>query len=672
MAAVLAACSEDNVPDGPQEPVVPDGNGTPISFSGGIFAEDPSTRADFTDNGPVKITWTAGEDVVGIFGSTASGSIGDNVQYMAVPEPGNASACTFEAQGAELTWQAGGGTHTFYAYYPYVRMRNPDPQNASSEVPEAQTQEGATMSHVAASAFMVADKAELAESTGSVNLRFTHIYGVMQFVLDAETPMTLSSLTMTSAAADLAGMVTVDLSQPYDRCITAVSGGSRSVTLDFGAAGLALGDGTPKSAYMLVLPGSHPAGSISLTFQTADGGSFTKTIWKTADVAFEANVKSKQAIKPLTKADFAAELVFSVVSVTGGTGTTSPFSCGAPVINGADITIPLTTADASGKAAVPNGKVPVTVVCKVGSETSNRTLNFADVRDVQTFAVSGVSYKARLSYAPQLPNSGFEEPWSRDGNNKYDIMTFWGSGNFYTKFFNIIEVTNTGTTPATGVTPRSSDSAPFVESGKAANLKTNEIMTVAAAGSMFTGTMTAPTSIGDASATRKLTRMGMPFLASGKLLGVKADVKYKSGGNTKDGTYDMGSFVVELLKNIDESKPFEYHAYGTEGKGPGVDPNVTDDGYGSTARRAAFGAFYISDQAASFTIPYPNNPVTCTATVVPADTWTEIYIPITYPDGADADYDYFNISCSSSARGDQTQAAAGSSFTIDNIRLVYE
>lgn len=672
MAAVLAACSEDSVPDVPQEPTVPDGNGTPISFSGGIFAEAPSTKADFTDNGAVKIAWTAGEDIVGIFGSTASGSIGDNAAYAAVPGQDNLSACTFEAQGAELTWQAGGGTHTFYAYYPYVRMRNPDPQNVASEVPAAQTQEGVSMSHVAASAFMAADKAELAESTGSVNLRFTHIYGVMQFVLDAETPMTLSGLTMTSAAADLAGMVTVDLSQPYDRCITAVTDGSRSVALDFGAAGLALGDGTPKSAYLLVLPGTHPAGSISLTFQTADGGAFTKTIWKSTDVAFTANVKSKQAIKPLTEADFAAKLGFSVVSVTAeGDAVKTPFGFGTPVINGADITVPLTTEDASGKVLTPNGKVPVTVTCKVGSETSNRTLTFADVRDVQTFSVSGISYKARLSYTPQLPNSGFEEPWSRDGNNKYDIMTFWGSGNFYTKFLGFIEVTNAGTSPATGVTPRSSESAPFVESGKAANLKTNEIMSVAAAGSMFTGTMTAPAAISDASATRKLTKMGMPFRASAKLLGLKADVKYTSGGSTKDGTYDMGSFVVELLKNIDESKPFEYHAYGTEGKGPGVDPNVTDDGYGSTARRAAFGAFYISDKATSFTIPYAT-PVACNATVVPADTWTEIYIPIDYPEGADADYDYFNISCSSSARGDQTQAAAGSSLTIDNIRLVYE
>lgn len=655
-AILLAGCAKENLTDNGQ----PTGNGTPVSFGGVIVSEenDDQNRASFEDNGAVKIKWEAG-DQIGIFGATTSESLGDNYAYDATPT-GDGTSCTFLAadQGKVIGWGNGTGTRTFHAYFPHSAA-NLTKTGITTTVPATQTQTGNTMDHIADNALMIAEGVASDDPTQQVSFSFTHILPVIQFVLDADDPVTLASMTLTTTGDPLTGKATLDITKPFDNCISSKTATSKSITLSFGSTGLQLDGSASQNVYLLILPGTHAAGSFTVTFTDINGHIYTKNIWATKPLTFVANKKYKQQIANLSAVDFTSMSDFTVTSLGN-----SNYTVETPSVKGLDILIPLTSASPQGQQAID-----VNYSYKdTDGQTQTGTLSFADVRDVQTLSVPAATttranvtldYTVRLSYLPQLSNGNLDS-WSNNSAG-LPVPTGWAAANYKPAGMTI-----------QGTLELSHDA------GSCAQLQTkyNSLASIfypathgITAASLFTGNFVGGT---DAANPRKMTYFGIPFFPSKEIAGLQVDIYYSGAAKGSNGQLDVdcGGITFELLSH-DEGSTYEYHGYGTSTTGPSTDltGTVTSDGYTCTATRVAAGACYPCNTS-GHTIQV--NGITKQTNYVAAGSWQTMTIPLTAVEAATGmTPNYLNISCTSSALGDQFLGNPNSELRLDNFTIIY-
>lgn len=664
---LLAGCAQDTEDNGPVLP----GTGQGEFF--GTFAATPDVKTSMEydeASQKVKISWIA-EDRIGIFGSKDGTSLKDNAEYKAVLD-GGAPTGYFEAvdQTASFPWGDGAGTRTFHAYYPYDAAAASTGSMAYT-IPAAQ-QQGAGMEHVAAAGLMTAVGTSASATRETIQLQFRSAFAVAEFIVKqaAGENITLRSVKL-KGAAPLAGAATCDLATGT---LTAAADASNEVTLTFGDAGLTL-DEAGKSIYFLVLPGVHAAGTVQLVFTDVNGKVFTKPLWNSAERTFRANVTTRQPIAALASAVLnepdvvtAFDLSSDIVTPSGTSGSALSLAPNGTQINDIDAEngeIVLTLQDNGTPMGTTGVNVPYSF--KVASDEAavsvpaTGTFEFASVRDVKTFTVTAPSltrasktktWKVRLVYKPQLNNAGFENKTT--DSNSLTIFPGWATANMKVSF-----VTVHGTTQVAN------------NGGYAAQLSTayNSMGALMGApitaASLFTGTFTGTT---DAKNPRSMTNFGIPFYGSAKPKALQVDVKYVGAakGNQGKVDVDVASICFELINHAVDAA-YSYHGYGTDGKGPVTDSNVTADNYNSNATRVAVGTVYLSNTS-DYSITVGGNSLPAT---YHAGEWETITIPVTETVSG-LEPNYLSVSCTSSALGDQFLGNPGSVLLVDNIKIIYE
>ena len=264
------------------------------------------------------------------------------------------------------------------------------------------------------------------------------------------------------------------------------------------------------------------------------------------------------------------------------------------------------------------------------------TFTFNSYKDTQSFTVvaeNGTTrnWNVRLVYEPQLPNRNLDE-W-RNGE-----PVGWGTAN---------SASSGGTTQVGG------------NPGSAAQLRTSSTLGLIASGSLFLGEFNRnnrPITDG-MSDPISLTFFGLPFSASGKILGIQADVIYSPGNEFISGdNRELGSCVIELVKPKpgSENELLRYH---------GANAN----GVSHTLNNA--------EPVAHAKARIGNAPGTAwddtDITVVSNTAWTTIQVLFDYPNGEMPDFTHLHVVFASSAQGDAFRGMQGSILKIDNIRILY-
>lgn len=283
VAAALAGCSRDAASW--SEPV----DGEPVRFS----ASGASTRTSVEagTDGRLAISWTEG-DQVGIYGMSNGHSIGNNYTYVAAPFEEEPSRCSFSAEDPSkiFTWKYG-TAQGYYAYYPYtsVEGRELSATTHPFSLPAAQTQSGVNSpEHLARYGLLTAQPVEIAasdEAHGGVQFNFANAFSIVELRLKmtADCPIDVVPLKQIRLVAESGNLAipagTIDLTVPIGsdpELPVAVEQGSAEVTLGFDGE-FEVGKEEYVSAYLLVAPGSHAAGSVRLELTAIDNSTRSTT-----------------------------------------------------------------------------------------------------------------------------------------------------------------------------------------------------------------------------------------------------------------------------------------------------------------------------------------------------------------------------------------------------------
>lgn len=286
-AAVSAACQTGAI-DGKQS-----AEESHVRFSSGGIAHTRTVVGK--EEGDLTVNWDAG-DLIGIYGTAETRSLGDNYPYEAREIDDASGNCTFRYLNPGQTFQNPARGNVFYAYYPYDEDAGTSPEAVALSLPEEQYQSAAgTTENPAELGFMKAVPRAVADPEAIVNFEFHNVFAIVELKLrlnDASTMnnVAIRSIRMTSSSADLiAPQAEIDLTTPvetdYSTLPVTVLEGGRSANLTFdGTASLTK---QPGSFYFVLLPGSHPTGSITLEVTAIDNSVNTVTL--PGDVEFHSN-----------------------------------------------------------------------------------------------------------------------------------------------------------------------------------------------------------------------------------------------------------------------------------------------------------------------------------------------------------------------------------------------
>ncbi len=249
----------------------------------GQYSSDSPLKTTFINP---SVNWVAGTDKIGFYSDrayvTSPGNYATNVAFTA-----NSSAATSTFTPASTVyWDGTTNVHHFYAYYPYA-AGSPARTAVPISLPSAQTQSGATTTHIGSLDFTVATPLSLTPNPGNnplVAFTFNHIFAVLKFDITCNTNHTLTSISLTKSAAPNVALnsgSTIDIGQttpatgvPYS--INVAAGGTPlNITL---TANLPITT-TIASAYMLMLPGNH-TGTNNFTINFVNEAPKTYTLIK--------------------------------------------------------------------------------------------------------------------------------------------------------------------------------------------------------------------------------------------------------------------------------------------------------------------------------------------------------------------------------------------------------
>jgi hypothetical protein len=222
------------------------------------------------------VNWIAATDHMGLYSNRAytgsPGNFATNVDYTAQT---SSTSSTFSS-ATTVYWDGTLNVHNFYAYYPHA-SGTPAKTAVPISLPAAQTQSGATTTHIGALDFEVATPLALTPVPGNnplVAFTFNHVFTVLKFNLTCANSRTLATLSLTTSAGPNISLntgSTIDITQstpaaglPY--AISAAGGGTPlNVTL---SPNLPI-SAAVASAYMLILPGNATGNTFTITYTSA-------------------------------------------------------------------------------------------------------------------------------------------------------------------------------------------------------------------------------------------------------------------------------------------------------------------------------------------------------------------------------------------------------------------
>jgi len=404
------SCSKEAVKENP----LTDNSSQLIKISG----EDANAATKTTLDGLVT-SWNVG-DRVGVYCPGAQGVNGwENIPYTA------SSTASSSAFTGSLTW-GGGSFYNFYAYYPYNSYCEPW-GNHWGVVPISlaygQTQSaGNSSSHLSALDFMVATPVSPAlgvEGTStSVNLRYNHVFTILEFQIKGTGTLKAISLTVpTNPIAFSGGTIDITKATPATGISYTIGGTlvtSNQVVVTLGSAPT-LSTTTATTVYMVINPGTQTGTCIigldngtttSYISRAAPGGGFLRgkkyVVAIAAADAAAATVPGTPTIGTATAGDEQARVTFTASASNGGsaitkytvtsnpgsktgTGGTASSIIVTGLTNGTAYTFTVTATNTIGTSmassasnSVTPGPVP-TVIAKTGKTWMDRNLGATQV-----------------------------------------------------------------------------------------------------------------------------------------------------------------------------------------------------------------------------------------------------------------------------------------------------
>lgn len=247
------------------------------------------------EEGTLTVNWVSG-DLIGIYGAAENRSLGSNYPYEARVTDEEGGGCTFRYLNPGQTFQNPARGNLFYAYYPYDADAGTTAGSVALSLPEEQYQSAAgTTENPAKLGFMKAVPTAVTDPEAIVNFEFHNVFAIVELQLSLNAASTMNSvpirsIRMTSSSSDLiAPQAEIDLTTPveggYSVLPVTVLEGGRSANLTFDATASLTKQ--PGSFYFVLLPGSHPSGSITLEVTAIDNSVNTVTL--SGDVEFRSN-----------------------------------------------------------------------------------------------------------------------------------------------------------------------------------------------------------------------------------------------------------------------------------------------------------------------------------------------------------------------------------------------
>ena len=276
-----------------EESFVDGGLGDAVRFG----VHNPSTRVEFADGAEgLSIGWTMGDNI-GISATKMGEPVGCNYPYgvSEISEDGEAKLAALSNHYTHR-W-AGEATMIFTAYYPHSGVAGEGVDYlAPVALPAVQTQKSVgDYSHLKDLWVMKSEPYTVNGVMSAVELSFRGVYSIVELKLryadgksnnrsikDVQLHSTTAPVAITNANLMLAG----NLESDEENSPLAISDGVDSIRLDVQTPFKLSADNT-SSVWMVVAPGSHAAGELSVVLNTSDSYRLEMSI---ADAAnFEPN-----------------------------------------------------------------------------------------------------------------------------------------------------------------------------------------------------------------------------------------------------------------------------------------------------------------------------------------------------------------------------------------------
>lgn len=295
-----------------------------FQFEGSSSSDQITSRTIYEPTeSALKVTWSD-RDQVAIFGVASTGSIGQNLCYQVVPAEKDAGRCTFYPDDASdmILW-VNDPSVSFYACYPYKAVNNANATAFPVTLPEQQTQlTGNNTAHLGTYSFMKAQPQTISTTKGeaaNVSLNFHNIFSVVEITVklsetsSIDIPLKEIKLTSTNATALTIPSGSIDLTSPiqseYTEIPIKVTESLPSVRLLMKSAYI-LKRGTSTKFYLVVAPGAHTDGELSL--EIIASGNSKATVTLPGAVNFKSNRRYKKSVE-VTDTDFIQSDPFNVI-----------------------------------------------------------------------------------------------------------------------------------------------------------------------------------------------------------------------------------------------------------------------------------------------------------------------------------------------------------------------
>ena len=221
-----------------------------------VTGQDAAAGLKTTISG-LTVNWVATTDHIGIFCAQAN-SNGTNAIYTAT-----ATGAKSDFTGA-MTW-GGAGTHTFYAYYPWVNNSVATAVNVYLGG-SSQTQSGTNNNHIGALDFTVASATVSPGTAGqpvNVNLNFNHVFTLLEFDLQlaaGQSSTNLSRIQLSSTDTKLSlysGTINLTQASPTGDNSYVIDNAVGYNTLSLWVSDCTLSSTSVTKAYLMILPSVH-------------------------------------------------------------------------------------------------------------------------------------------------------------------------------------------------------------------------------------------------------------------------------------------------------------------------------------------------------------------------------------------------------------------------------
>ena len=254
--------------------------GVSQSLSRAAFTEDPA--------GALCIGWEE-DDAIGISATKNDTPIGANYEYRIDELLEEGAAANLAASSSQFTYRwSEAAAYTFYAYYPYSGAPNNTPHYLTQvSLPAEQPQAAANdFSHLQQWWVMKSEPCTIQGLQQTVQLSFRGVFSIVELKLRYATAASKSRVisgvqfsSQTNPLAITNGNLTLTSNKEAEKSEPAVivNDGVNSIHVPLGRP-TALSESETQSIWVLVAPGQHAAGELSVKLMSADSYHLDVTI----------------------------------------------------------------------------------------------------------------------------------------------------------------------------------------------------------------------------------------------------------------------------------------------------------------------------------------------------------------------------------------------------------